>query len=73
MIVAIVDHGIGIPDEELESIFLPFKRATNARYKGGYGIGLYLVTKILELHDAKLSVVSKLNEGSSFQIIINRF
>ena len=47
--IVISDKGIGIPPNELDSIYLPFKRASNVKFKGGYGVGLSLVNKIIEL------------------------
>jgi len=70
--VTISDKGIGIPSGEFESVYRPFKRASNAKYIGGFGIGLSLVVKILELHEATLNVKSVENEGSSFEILFNR-
>lgn len=70
--VFITDRGIGIPRDELESIFKPFKRASNVKYKAGFGIGLSLVAKIVELHHAKLTIHSSINEGTQFVILFNR-
>jgi signal transduction histidine kinase len=56
--IDISDQGIGIPSNELESIYLPFRRASNVKFKGGFGVGLSLVNKIIELHDATLKVYS---------------
>jgi signal transduction histidine kinase len=70
--ITIADSGIGIPTKELGGIYKPFKRASNVRFIAGYGIGLSLVAKIMELHDALLNVSSVENEGTSFQILIKR-
>jgi len=70
--VVIIDKGIGIPENELDSIYLPFKRASNVKFKSGFGIGLSLVHKILELHNATLNVTSIVNEGTSIELIFNR-
>jgi signal transduction histidine kinase len=69
--VIISDKGIGIPSGELDTIYEPFQRATNARFKGGYGIGLSLVAKIAELHNVKIKLESKENEGSRFELLFN--
>ncbi len=39
------DSGIGIPPDDLDSIYNPFMRASNVKYIGGFGIGLSLVSK----------------------------
>jgi signal transduction histidine kinase len=70
--IIISDKGIGIPSEELNSIYLPFKRASNVKFKGGFGIGLSLVNKIIELHNAALKVHSTENEGTRFEILFKR-
>jgi signal transduction histidine kinase len=70
--IVISDLGVGIPSNELTSIFLPFKRASNVKFKGGFGIGLSLVHKIIELHNAEMKVYSKENEGTRFEIIFNK-
>jgi signal transduction histidine kinase len=71
--VSINDKGIGIPSDELQSIYDPFKRASNATFKGGFGIGLTLVKRIVELHQAWLNVESTLNYGTSFKLKFRRF
>lgn len=47
------DQGPGVPEEQLESIFDPFTQVDSARdhAAGGYGLGLALVRRIVELHD----------------------
>jgi signal transduction histidine kinase len=71
--ITISDKGMGIPSKEIINIYRPFKRASNAKFIGGFGIGLSLVTKILELHGARLKVNSKENEGTQIEISFNRF
>jgi signal transduction histidine kinase len=70
--IIISDRGIGIPSNELDRIYRPFTRASNVKYIGGFGIGLSLVAKILELHKAVINVKSNVNEGTSFDIIFRR-
>jgi len=69
--ISITDHGVGIPENEIGNIFNAFNRATNAKFIGGYGIGLSIVSKILELHTAEISVTSTLNKGTCFEINFN--
>jgi signal transduction histidine kinase len=70
--IIISDTGIGIPYDELMSIYRPFSRASNARYIGGFGIGLSLVLKILELHDAVIDIKSIVNEGTRIEVSFRR-
>jgi signal transduction histidine kinase len=70
--IIVSDKGIGIPSNEVESIYRPFKRASNVKFIGGFGIGLSLVTKILELHEATLKVDSTENEGTQLELCFKR-
>jgi two-component system, OmpR family, sensor histidine kinase ArlS len=70
--VVISDNGIGIPSDELESIYLPFKRGSNASFIGGYGIGLYLVLKIMEIHDIAFKAYSTIDEGTNVELLLKR-
>jgi signal transduction histidine kinase len=66
--LSVSDRGVGIPKNELDTIFKPFKRGTNVRYIGGFGIGLSIVAKIIELHHADIHVKSIEKEGTSVEI-----
>lgn len=68
VVVSITDCGVGIPESEIRDIFKPFNRAANAKFIGGFGIGLSIVAKILELHAVEIKVASRLNEGTNFEI-----
>jgi signal transduction histidine kinase len=70
--VTIADRGVGIPGNELDTIYLPFKRASNVKFKSGFGIGLSLVKKIVELHGIELDVISTENEGTSFNLLFHK-
>ncbi len=67
--IEISDKGVGIPYGEIGNIKMPFNRASNVTYIGGFGIGLSLVTRILELHNADYQIESKENEGTSVRVI----
>jgi signal transduction histidine kinase len=68
--VVIKDSGIGIPENELKYIYDPFFRASNTKNYEGYGIGLPLTQKIIRMHNGDLSVVSKINLGTTVQITL---
>jgi signal transduction histidine kinase len=70
--VIISDKGIGIPSNEINSIYSPFKRASNVKFISGFGIGLSLVEKILKLHSTKLNVYSMENKGTKFDLLFKR-
>jgi len=70
--IIISDKGIGIPPDELDIVLKPFKRASNVKFKNGFGIGLSLVNKIIELHEADLKIYSIENEGTRVVMQFNR-
>jgi signal transduction histidine kinase len=72
MTMAISDKGIGIIPEDLERIFMPLYRADNAHNFPGYGIGLSMSHKILQLHGASIHVFSEAGRGATFSISFNR-
>lgn len=63
---AITDNGIGIKEDDLESIFKIFGRVpTEERYEGT-GVGLAHCKKIVKLHDGHIWVDSQFGDGSTF-------
>jgi len=72
ILIKIMDKGIGIPAGEIENIYKPFNRASNVRFKSGFGIGLSLVAKIFELHEVSFTVYSTENEGTKFEMLFKR-
>lgn len=61
------DQGIGIPTEKQISIFNKFYRVPEATaYAQGLGIGLYICSQILDLHNATYGVESETGKGSLF-------
>ncbi len=66
------DHGIGISKKAQRQLFKEYYRAENVVNSKivGSGIGLLLVKNYVNLHGGKITCISQLNEGSSFQIII---
>jgi two-component system OmpR family sensor kinase len=67
------DTGTGIADSDQARIFDHFARGTDAhrRYPGG-GLGLTIVKAIVEAHDGRVEIESRLGEGSMFMIIVSR-
>jgi len=68
--IVVRDTGRGIPADQLESIFERFQQvdASDSRSKGGTGLGLAICRHIIEGHNGKIWVESKLNQGSAFYI-----
>jgi two-component system, chemotaxis family, sensor kinase Cph1 len=69
--VAITDHGIGIPQDQIENIFDRFYRVENTSQNfSGVGLGLYISSEIIKQHHGKIGVSSTLGKGSTFWFII---
>ena len=66
------DTGIGIPQEDIARVFERFYRVDKARSRemGGTGLGLSIVKHIISAHQGEISVVSRLEQGSTFTIIL---
>ncbi len=65
--VNVSDSGSGIPDDEVDEIFDRFKSRNSKNYNSeGAGLGLAIVRKILELHNADIQLETKLEEGTTF-------
>ena len=68
--ISITDHGIGIPEGQLEQIFNQFYRVSSQGNKiKGSGLGLFISKEIIEAHSGKIWVESELGKGSSFHIL----
>lgn len=68
--ISFKDNGIGIDKEYHNRIFEYFKRLHNSSEFTGTGIGLGLCKRIVENYNGKISVDSKIGEGSSFTIYL---
>ena len=60
------DDGCGIKKKDLNRIFSPFY----THFNEGFGFGLPIVKKIIELHNWKIAVESDLGEGTEIRIIV---
>jgi len=68
LVLEIKDTGIGISKTDLPHIFERFYRADKARAKGGFGLGLALAKRIIELHHGSVKVASRVGRGTTFII-----
>ncbi len=68
--VDFVDYGIGIPAECMDKLFTPFFRAPNTKGIQGTGMGLCVVKKALDAHNASIKIKSVINKGTTVSIII---
>jgi len=63
-IISVKDNGSGIDEEAMDKIFIPFFTTK----KSGSGIGLSLSRQIMRKHQGTLTVTSKVDEGTEFQM-----
>ncbi|MEZ5342732.1 MAG: ATP-binding protein [Acidimicrobiales bacterium] len=68
--LSVTDHGVGIPEGELERIFERFYRVDPARSRqtGGTGLGLSIVRHVVRNHRGDIHVESREGEGSTFTL-----
>jgi signal transduction histidine kinase len=74
VLIEVIDNGVGIPEDETELIFNEFYRASNARSQTieGSGLGLTITKHIIENHGGKIWVKSKLDEGTTFSLLLKK-
>lgn len=70
--IAVSDTGIGIAEEALDKVFTRFYQcdASSTRKYGGTGIGLAIAQDIVRLHGSRITVTSKMGEGSTFRFTL---
>jgi len=70
---SVTDTGIGIPATKIATVFENFQQASSgtSRLYGGTGLGLAIVKQLVEPQGGSISVISKVNEGSTFSFILD--
>lgn len=66
--LVIEDEGRGIPESDLERLFRPFERGSNAGDVRGAGLGLTVAKRMVELHGGSISLSSTLGSGTCVSI-----
>lgn len=72
LILEIKDRGIGIPKNEIEMVYNSFFKASNNKDLEGYGLGLYIVKKSVELLKGYINITSEPNVGTTVHVTIPR-
>ena len=72
MVVIVTDHGPGLSDSMLETIFEPFRRFESDRDIDGFGLGLAIAKHALEAHGGNISVVRNNQLGLTFTMLLPR-
>ena len=70
--IEIKDTGIGMTEKDIQNLFKKYYRGDKAKEKqaGGFGIGLYLSKKIIELHGGEIKVESEENKGTKVTVTL---
>lgn len=71
-VLRVEDTGTGISEEDMQTIFEPFRQAdeTTSRRYGGVGLGLSIVLLLVKAMDGTIRVDSKLGQGSMFTVTL---
>lgn len=74
ILLAVEDSGIGIPEDQIDSVFESFKQqdGQSTRKYGGTGLGLTITKRLIELMNGRISLQSIVGEGSVFEIVLHR-
>ena len=69
--VSVLDKGIDIPTDELQSVFNKFVQSSRTKTEaGGTGLGLAIAKEIIDQHKGKIWVESSLEEGTRFSFLL---
>jgi len=64
----VIDTGIGVSAKNLQNITNKFYRIHDNSWNNSLGLGLFIVSNIINLHNFSLEIKSKENEGSTFSV-----
>ena len=64
------DTGVGMTEDMMKRIYLPFERAANAENSDGYGLGLPIAHGIVTMLGGTINVESELNKGTTFTVTL---
>ena len=71
--ISFIDQGIGISETDMEQVFEPFHRGSNAKAIPGHGIGLSLVQRIIKNHDGIITMSSSVGKGTNVNLKLPSF
>ena len=66
--ICVEDNGIGIDEQYVDQIFIPFQRLHGNSTYEGVGMGLAICTKIMDAHGGQISAKSRIDQGTTFTI-----
>ncbi|MCP5050386.1 MAG: response regulator [bacterium] len=72
IVISVQDTGIGVPPEQQELIFQPFKQQSGQSFRkyGGTGLGLSISRRLTQMMKGRISLESKQGKGSTFKIML---
>ena len=73
LLIEIIDHGIGINEEDLPYLFERFYRSKRVANIEGMGLGLSIAKKIIIMHGGTIYANQNLDEGATFSIVLPNF
>ena len=68
--LSILDSGIGIEHSDIDKIYNPMTRGTNTHTREGFGLGLTLTKKIIEIHKGRIAIKSKPRQGTEVNLFL---
>jgi PAS domain S-box-containing protein len=68
ILVEVVDHGIGIPEEDRNWVCQAFHRGGNVGQRPGTGLGLVIVKRCVELHGGRMKLESEVGRGTTVRV-----
>ncbi|MFN3790300.1 ATP-binding protein [Massilia sp.] len=70
-VIEICDHGVGVPQDQIDQLLKPFTRLDSARGQAnGAGLGLAIVERVLSRHNAELTVSNREGGGLLLQLAL---
>lgn len=72
VVIEVIDHGLGIPQEQVSLLFQKFSRVRTDEHMriSGTGLGLYICRLIVEGHGGQIWVESEIGKGSTFGFVL---
>lgn len=70
IIISVSDTGIGMTEETTQRVFERFYRADEAHSTVGFGLGLSIAKRVIELHEGDIMIDSQIGVGSTIKILL---
>lgn len=68
--LSVSDEGRGLTADEIEALFVPFKRLPADRHVPGTGLGLVIVKRLLERMGGRIEIASRPGAGTTFTVLL---